>query len=85
MSTNLNIHIFFNPDSQLSRLLSPVPTSYDKQGSTLISAIIINKFPSRYFSSTAKLQCEVTENVVLYCVLHIVHLMQTEIKAEIKS
>lgn len=59
--------------------------SHDNQGSTVISAIIINKFPSWYFSSTAKLQCEVTENVVLYCILHIVHWMKTEIKALIKS
>ena len=59
--------------------------SHDNQGSTVISVTIINKFPSWYFSSTAKSQCEVTYNVVLYCVLHIVHLMQTEIKAEIKS
>ena len=76
---------FFYPDSQLSRLLSPVLMSHDNQGWTVISAIIINKFPSRYFSSTTKLQCEVTENVVLYCVLHSVHLMETEIKAVIKS
>ena len=59
--------------------------SHDNQGSTVISVIIINKFPTWYFSSTAKLQCEVTYNVVLYCVLHFVHWMQTEIKAVIKS
>ena len=76
---------FFYPDSQLSRLLSPVLMSHDNQGWTVISAIIINKFPSRHFSSTAKSQCEVTENVVLYCVLHIVNSMQTEIKPVIKS
>ena len=59
--------------------------SHDNQGSTVISAIIINKFPSRYFFLTAKLQCEITYNVVLYCILHIVHWMQTEMKAVIKS
>ena len=76
---------FFYPDSQLARLLSPVPTSHDKQGSTIISAIIIHKFPSQYFSSTANSQSEITYNVVLYCILHIVHWMQTEMKAVIKS
>ena len=76
---------FFNPDSQLSRLLSPVPKSHDNQGSTLISAIIINKFPSQYFSSIVNSQCEITYSVVLYCILHIVHWMQTEMKAVIKS
>ena len=70
---------FFLSRLSISEAIKPSPMSHDNQGWTVISAIIINKFPSRYFSSTARLQCEVTKNVVLYCVLHILHSMQTEI------